>query len=72
MLNVYKITYLNTRTFKNFGHKRQPVSMFTTLWHGFLTFTFIGLGINWKRYFILFILIINIYDFCVIKCMKFY
>ncbi|OWR55176.1 hypothetical protein KGM_202461 [Danaus plexippus plexippus] len=22
--------------------------MFTTLWHGFLTFTFIGLGINWK------------------------
>lgn len=40
------------RTYKNFGHKRQHVSTFTTLWHGFLTFTFVGLGINWKWYVI--------------------
>ncbi|CAG5027370.1 unnamed protein product [Parnassius apollo] len=39
----------NGRTFKNFGHKRQPVPRITVLWHGFLTFSFIGLGIEWKR-----------------------
>ncbi|CAH2268007.1 jg10199 [Pararge aegeria aegeria] len=39
----------SSRGFKNFGHKRQPESTFTVLWHGFLTFTFIGMGIEWKR-----------------------
>lgn len=41
---------INSRQFKNFGHKRQPEARFTVLWHGFLTFSFIGLGLNWKGY----------------------
>ncbi|XP_026328863.1 uncharacterized protein LOC113236865 [Hyposmocoma kahamanoa] len=40
---------INTRTYKNFGHKRQPEALVTVLWQGFLTFTFIGIGIEWKR-----------------------
>ncbi|CAH4019767.1 unnamed protein product [Pieris brassicae] len=40
---------LDKRTYKNFGHKREPEPLFTVLWHGFLTFSFIGMGIEWKR-----------------------
>ncbi|VVC92881.1 unnamed protein product [Leptidea sinapis] len=47
---LYKEILLQSRrTFKKFGHKQQPVPAITVLWHGFLTFTFIGMGINWKR-----------------------
>ncbi|CAH0727862.1 unnamed protein product, partial [Brenthis ino] len=50
MLRIAKnYMIINNRSFKNFGHKRQPESRFTVLWHGFLTFTFIGFGIEWKR-----------------------
>ncbi|CAH1644217.1 unnamed protein product [Spodoptera littoralis] len=50
MLRYLKpVTIINQRSFKNFGHKRQPIPVITTLWHGFLTFSFIGLGIEWKR-----------------------
>lgn len=50
MLRNFKTTVVvSQRTFKNFGHKRQPIPFVTTLWHGFLTFTFIGCGIEWKR-----------------------
>ncbi|KAF9814050.1 hypothetical protein SFRURICE_004397 [Spodoptera frugiperda] len=49
MLRHFKpVTIISQRSFKNFGHKRQPVPVVTTLWHGFLTFSFIGLGIEWK------------------------
>ncbi|CAK1553546.1 unnamed protein product [Leptosia nina] len=44
-----QVYYLPQRTHKNFGHKREPEQMFTVLWHGFLTFSFIGLGLNWRR-----------------------
>lgn len=43
------INHLHFKNFKNFGHKKQPVPRFTFYWHAFLTFSFIGLGIEWKR-----------------------
>ncbi|CAB3252083.1 unnamed protein product [Arctia plantaginis] len=43
------INVVSSRSIKNFGHKRQPVPIITTLWHGFLTFTFIGLVLEWKK-----------------------
>lgn len=62
------INSLNSKGFKNFGHKKQPLPIVTVLWHGYLTFMFIGLCINWKRYInyritINMNLIICIYDF---------
>ncbi|RVE52829.1 hypothetical protein evm_002486 [Chilo suppressalis] len=41
------VLLMQSMMFKNFGHKRQPVSGVTVLWHGFLTFTFIGLALKW-------------------------
>lgn len=38
-----------SRPIKNFGHKRQPVPLVTTIWHGFLTFSFVGLVIKWEK-----------------------
>ncbi|PZC85315.1 hypothetical protein B5X24_HaOG201811 [Helicoverpa armigera] len=47
--NIRSAVVISNRPFKNFGHKRQPIPVVTTFWHGFLTFTFIGLAIEWKR-----------------------
>ncbi|CAG9115534.1 unnamed protein product [Plutella xylostella] len=44
---VYCASY--RRNFKNFGHKKQPTPPITMWWTGFLTFTFIGMAIEWKR-----------------------
>lgn len=47
-LKLYNSSLNTRRTFKNFGHKPQPIPGVTILWHGFLTFTFIGCFIDWK------------------------
>lgn len=44
-----RIMMSSQRTYKNFGHKREPIPTVTILWHGFLSFTFIGLGVEWKK-----------------------
>lgn len=49
VIKMYASRIIPYRTFKNFGHKRQPIPGVSLLWHGFLTFTFIGLGVEWKR-----------------------
>ncbi|KAJ0179984.1 hypothetical protein K1T71_004575 [Dendrolimus kikuchii] len=49
MLTAKTVLLSSQRTYKNFGHKRQPVPTVTFLWHGFLTCTFIGLAIEWKK-----------------------
>ncbi|CAG4937269.1 unnamed protein product [Colias eurytheme] len=50
MLRLFRqVLRVDRRTYKNFGHKREPEPRFTVIWHGFLTFSFIGLGVEWKR-----------------------
>jgi hypothetical protein len=36
------------RHFKNFGHKPQPMPLFTKLWYSFVVFGFLGLAMDWK------------------------
>lgn len=62
MLRPIKILNLaSKRNFKNFGHKREPIPLVTTLWHGFLTCTFIGLGLEWNVW-VLFTINIKFFD----------
>lgn len=49
VLQPKTVTTIASRTFKNFGHKREPEAFVTVLWHGFLTFSMIGMGLNWDR-----------------------
>ncbi|PNF24667.1 Calcium uptake protein 1-like protein, mitochondrial [Cryptotermes secundus] len=36
------------RHFKNFGHKPEPMPLFTKLWYSFVFLGFIGLAMDWK------------------------
>ncbi|KOB66280.1 Uncharacterized protein OBRU01_21437 [Operophtera brumata] len=49
LLRANIVPMLTKRTFKNFGHKRQPIPLVTTLWHGALTLTFTGMCLNWDK-----------------------
>jgi hypothetical protein len=36
------------RHFKNFGHKPEPMPLFTKLWYSFVFLGFLGLAMDWK------------------------
>jgi hypothetical protein len=36
------------RHFKNFGHKPEPLPIFSKLWYSFVIFGFLGLAMDWK------------------------